>query len=68
MGVGKGCETRLVVRGNCMCGRRKDGLLKKLGEGHCSRSLEAQERILLNRPKEEGRSQKCTQVRGNTLS
>lgn len=29
--------------------------LKKLGEGPCSRSLEAQERMLLDRPRKEGR-------------
>lgn len=42
--------------------------LKKLGEAPCSRSLEAQERMLLDRPRKEGRGQHGLVIQGSTLS
>lgn len=44
--------------------------LKKLGEGPCSRSLEAQERMLLDRPRKEGRGHTAWPCNsgGSTLS
>ena len=57
MEVGNGGEKVLHVWVAVAAGRM--GPLKKLGEGPRSRSLEAQERTLLNRPREEGGDQNC---------